>query len=41
MIARQFCCKLIFIEIQNGGQDGRQMNPMGYDLILGTPKFFN
>ena len=37
MIARQFCCKLIFIKIQNG----RQMTPMGHDLILGPPKFFN
>ena len=25
--------------IQNGGKDGRQINPMGHDLILGTSKF--
>ena len=33
--------KLIFMKIQDGRQDGRQMNPMGHDLILGTSKFLN
>ena len=27
--------KLIFMKIQDGRQDGRHMNPMGHDLILG------
>ena len=31
--------KLIFMKIQDGRQDGRHMNPMGHDLILGTPTF--
>ena len=29
--------KLIFMKIK----DGRYMNPMGHDLILGPPKFLN
>ena len=33
--------KLIFMKIQDGRQDGRHMNPMGHDLILGPPKFLN
>ena len=33
--------KLIFMKIQDGRQDGCQMNPMGHDLILGPSKFLN
>ena len=33
--------ELIFMNIQDGRQNGGLMTPMGHDLILGTPQFFN
>ena len=37
----QNVAELIFMKIQDGRQDGRYMNPMGNDLILGPQKFLN